>query len=110
MQAQEFQEQEVMENKKEDKETTLSDKQIERLVIREVYKRLGGQPENVYKETARNLWSDRHRVNIWTWKWLDVDTSVIKKYAIEYSYFVRFDKELKQITHSLPEIEKIFED
>lgn len=110
MQTKELQKQEVMENKKEDKETPLSDKQIELLVIQEVYERLGGKPKNVLKADAKNLWSDRHRVNIWTWEWLEVDTSTIKKYTIEYSYFVRFDKELKQITHSLPEIENTFED
>lgn len=83
------------------------DKDYSKEVCRQVIDLLGGEPEKTYKITARNVYGDRWRVNIWTTREIETDCSISEAHYIEYSYFIRFNKELSQITSSDPNIETI---
>lgn len=76
-------------------------------IINEVLNRLG-KPENFWQATAKNVFDNRWRVNIWTWEWLDLECSITKKRMIEHSYFVKYNEETYQIINSSPEIERVY--
>lgn len=67
-----------------------------------------GKPENLYKIRASNVFYDSWRVDIWTWRWLDEETKITKSLRIEYSYFIKYNKNLGRIIESNPPIEQIY--
>jgi hypothetical protein len=76
-------------------------------VCKRVLEALGNKPKNMFKITARNVFDNRWRVNIWSTKLVEGEYSSLTTNFIEYSYFIKFNNQLKSIITSDPEIESI---
>lgn len=55
-----------------------------------------GPVENLLKIDAINVYDDRFRINVWTRTW--VGDSVVPRNKIEKSFFVKYDKEIVDLT------------
>ena len=59
-------------------------------------KKFVGPVENLLKIDAINVYDNRFRVNVWTRTW--VGDSVVPRNKIEKSFFVKYDKEIVDLT------------
>ena len=81
---------------------------LDKLVINAVISKLG-KPKNLFQVTAKNLWSNRWRINVWGVHQMETDCSIVDAYKIDYSYFIKYDEDSGKIVSCNPEIEPIEE-
>jgi len=79
---------------------------LDKLVINAVISKLG-KPKNLFQVSAKNLWSNRWRVDVWCVHEVETECMVVKNHKIDYSYFIKYDEELGTIVSCNPEIEPI---
>ncbi len=77
---------------------------LEESVKKQVLELLG-RPKNLHKITARNLWDNRWRVNLWCTHIQQADVSEVEVHLIDYSYFIH-TSDTGEIINSDPEIVK----
>tara|TARA_R110002020_G_scaffold427731_2_gene637153 strand:+ start:3307 stop:3576 length:270 start_codon:yes stop_codon:yes gene_type:complete len=87
--------------------TKNKDINYEREVCKSVLQAMGKKPKDMFKITAGNVFENNWRVNIWSTKLVEGEYSSLTTSCIEYSYFIKYNNELKTIINSDPPIEKL---
>ena len=79
---------------------------LDKLIINAVISKLG-KPSNLFKVSAKNLWSNRWRVDVWCTHQVETECMAVENYKIDYSYFIKYDEDSGTIVSCNPEIEPI---
>lgn len=80
---------------------------VKKEVIAKVLELLG-KPPNLREVTARNLWDDRWRVNVWCIEKVQLECYIADAHKIDHSYFIRYNSDSKEITLCDPVIKKLY--